>query len=179
MQETPFQVLQNIADRSRQLAVGLPSQQEVQTYWSGIGFTLGGQKFLAPMEQVTEILTAPGYTRLPGVKPWVIGVSNVRGRLVPIIDLGKFFNIPASTQSYRTKRILVIEHHDMLNGLVVESVEGMQHFPVETFSDEGVELPGEGISDYADGHYLRNAQPWVVFGVQELVTSQNFMQVAM
>lgn len=178
MQQTPFQVLQDIAGRSRQLAVGLPSQEEVQTFWSGIGFTLAGQQFVAPMAQVVEILTAPGYTRLPGVKTWVIGVSNVRGRLVPLMDLTRYFSLTSSAQSYRTKRILVVEHQDTLNGLVVDSVEGMQHFPVEGFHEGSSELP-EQMLEFVAGCYERNGKEWSVFKVQELVTSQEFMKVAL
>lgn len=85
--QTPFQLLVDIDQRCRRLAAGLPAQQEAVQSWSGIGFRMGGRFFVAPMGEVGEVLHEPRYTQLPGVKTWVKGVANVRGRLLPIMDL--------------------------------------------------------------------------------------------
>ena len=57
-QASPFSVLKDIAQRSRALAVGLPEQQEAVELWNGIGFILAGERYVAPMGEVTEILPA-------------------------------------------------------------------------------------------------------------------------
>ena len=46
----------------------LPAQQEVAQTWSGIGFRIGEQHFVAPMGEIDEVLHEPRYTMLPGVK---------------------------------------------------------------------------------------------------------------
>lgn len=89
--QTPFQILLEIDQRCRALAAGLPSQQAAVQTWSGIGFRMGERLFVAPMGEVGEVLHEPRYTLLPGVKSWVKGVANVRGRLLPIMDLCGFF----------------------------------------------------------------------------------------
>ena len=81
--QTPFQLLFEIDQRCRALAAGLPAQQQVVQSWSGIGFRMGERLFVAPMGEVSEVLHEPRYTSLPGVKSWVKGVANVRGRLLP------------------------------------------------------------------------------------------------
>ena len=73
--------------RCRNTALELPSRQEMVQYWSGIGFMLDGRRYVAPLEQVSEILTVPSYTRVPGVESWMKGVANVRGRLMAVMDL--------------------------------------------------------------------------------------------
>lgn len=176
-QTHPFTILSEMAQASRQSAVGLPAQEEAQLYWSGIGFTLGGIRFVAPMDEVNEILRVPHFTRLPGVKPWVIGVANVRGRLVPIIELADFLGVENRSIS-RNRRILVIEIDEMLNGLIVDSVEGLQNIPVEDFVEQNVsDIPAQ-LENYVSGYYQRNRNKLSVFSMHNLVTSENFVAVA-
>ena len=128
----PFALLQDIANRSLQSAQGLPAQVNVVPLWSGIGFSLGNYRFVAPMGEVSEILVQPPSTRLPGVKPWVRGVANVRGKLLPLIDLEAFFGGSLSG-GRKYHRVLSLELGELYSGLIVNEVFGMQHFPVDTF----------------------------------------------
>ncbi len=117
--QTPFQLLVDIDQRCRRLAAGLPAQQEAVQSWSGIGFRMGGRFFVAPMGEVGEVLHEPRYTQLPGVKTWVKGVANVRGRLLPIMDLCGFLGTELSPLR-KQRRVLVVEHLD------VAAVAGVQ-----------------------------------------------------
>ena len=65
-QAAPFAVLTDIARRSRAMAAGLPEQQEAVELWNGIGFVLAGERYVAPMGEVTEILHVPRYTHTGG-----------------------------------------------------------------------------------------------------------------
>src|SRR5690554_4659218 len=89
-QQSAFEMLTELARQSRAVARGLPAQIDARPQWSGIGFTLLGSHFVAPLDEVSEMLEVPSYTHLPGVKPWVRGVANVRGRLLPLFDLAAF-----------------------------------------------------------------------------------------
>src|ERR1700760_1565499 len=89
---TAFELLWQIDQRCRLLAADLPSQSIRQDNWSGIGFRLGEHWYVAPMGEVSEVLHEPRFTQLPGVKSWVKGVANLRGRLLPMMDLGGFFS---------------------------------------------------------------------------------------
>ncbi len=144
-QIAPFAALSDIAKRSKSFAEGLPAQEEVVELWSGIGFTLAGEHFVAPMGEVIEILHLPRVTQIPGVKNWMLGLANVRGRLLPVMDLGHFFNLTKTSMSSRNKRVLVVEHGEVLSGLVVDSVQGMQYFsPAPRLShpgDPGILVP--------------------------------------
>ena len=65
-----------ISERSRQHAHGLPEQEQAKSIWSGVGFTLNDRRYVAPMDEVSEILTVPRYTQVPGVQSWVKGIAN-------------------------------------------------------------------------------------------------------
>src|SRR5690554_7598462 len=127
-QAAPFAVLTDIARRSRSLAAGLPEQEEAVELWNGIGFILAGAHYVAPMGEVTEILHVPRFTHIPGVRPFLMGAANVRGRLLPLVDLATFFDIPGSSRNARERRVLVVEQDDVFSGVVVGSGLGMQYF---------------------------------------------------
>ena len=172
---TPFELLLEIDQRCRRLAAGLPSQQAAVQTWSGIGFRMGERLFVAPMGEVGEVLHEPRYTLLPGVKSWVKGVANVRGRLLPVMDLCGFFGTELSPLR-KKRRVLVVDHQEVFAGLTVDEVFGMQHFPVDAFS-ERLPLLEAAIEPFIHGVFQRE-QPWLVFSPHALAQHQGFLDVA-
>lgn len=77
----------------------------------------------------------------------------------------------------RNRRILVIEQHDQIDGLIVDSVEGMQYFPVDDFSGDVPALP-ETIKPFVRGHYVRDSQVWTVISMGDLYEHDVFQEVA-
>jgi twitching motility protein PilI len=122
-----LRLLQNIESRSHQYAVGLP-KQKIQQYWEGVLFSISGMGVIAPLEEVKEILNYPdGVTRVPGTQTWMLGMANIRGNLLPLIDLQKFLG-GAPVVIGRRSRVLVINHQGLYCGLLVGDVQGMRHF---------------------------------------------------
>ncbi|MFY0663647.1 MAG: purine-binding chemotaxis protein CheW [Natronospirillum sp.] len=173
---TPYQALLTLTEQYRKVASGLPAQEAFVETWTGIAFRLAGCSLVTPMSQVAEILTPPPFTRLPAVQPWVLGVANVRGRLVPVLDLCGYLGIE-SEASRQTRRVLIVELNDLLFGLRVDQVIGMQHFNVENRQDDTVDLPTV-FDDYTTGSYLWNDEIWNLFSMEKLINQQKFMQVA-
>ncbi|WP_020407055.1 chemotaxis protein CheW [Hahella ganghwensis] len=173
----PFSVLVDIENKSRALAEGLPAQEDVIELWNGIGFSLAGHKFVAAMGEVVEILPVPRFTQIPGVKGWMEGIANVRGRLLPIMDLSEFFGLDHKTRSTRDRRVLVIEKGDIFSGLIVDGVLGMQYFPVDSFQEGKSDVPDK-IQDFVSGYYARSQDRWNVFNTDNLIDNPNFLNVA-
>ncbi|OEY65858.1 chemotaxis protein CheW [Marinobacter sp. X15-166B] len=176
-QADPFAILTDIARRSRTMAAGLPEQEEAAELWNGIGFILAGQRYIASMGEVVEILHVPRYTRVPGVRPFLLGAANVRGRLLPLIDLAHFFDLPRSARSSRERRVLVIEQGDIFSGLVVDSVAGMQYFAADNFVAAPQDTPAS-VQPFVQGGFERNKEVWKVFSTVELVGDERFLDVA-
>ena len=83
----PYDLLLEIEQRCQANAAGLPSLDKAEDEWVGVGFRIGNNRLVAEMAEVKEILDLPVYTSLPGVKSWMVGVANVRGNLLPLMDL--------------------------------------------------------------------------------------------
>lgn len=171
----PFALLIDIATRSRANAKELPQQLEAIEYWRGVGFMLGGHYCLAGMGQVSEILHMPKLTSVPGVRKWVLGVANVRGRLVPIMDLSGLLGL-VGKPGLRTRRVLVVEQGDILVGLLVDAVLGMQQFPLDRMRT--LPVSKSGLSGFVDEGFVKDERVWNIFQMGQLVQSPEFLQVA-
>jgi twitching motility protein PilI len=173
----PYALLAELERRSRDCAEGLPAQDAVVELWNGIGFVLSGRKYVAPMGEVSEILHMPRYTQVPGVKGWLNGVANVRGRLLPIMDLAQFFGLQSTVRASRDKRVLVVERGDVFSGLIVDSVQGMQYFPVDSYERSVTNVPA-GVIPFALGQYTKNDEAWAVFSPFLLIEDPSFVDVS-
>lgn len=162
--------------RCRDNAAALPSQEDLVQYWSGVGFVLDGVRYISPLDEVSEILTVPSYTRVPGVLSWMKGVANVRGRLMTVMDLTGFLDKRTTLKESR-RRLVVIDEGEVYTGMAVDEVLGMQHFPVDGFTDqpEGID---EAVAPYVRGAYMRDGEQWPVFSLLQLAEDPRFINVA-
>lgn len=174
--QAAFQALLDLAQRSRAAARGLPAQTDIRPHWSGIGFSLMGSNFVAPMGEVSEMLEVPSYTHLPGVQPWVKGVANVRGRLLPIFDMAAFFG-DRLISGRKQRRVLILETENLYSGLMVDQVFGMQHFPMDEYSEEAGPI-ASNIMPFVTGSYLLGGQRWSLFRPGLLAEDPRFINAA-
>lgn len=173
---SPLALLREIDARSRRCALGLPQQVEVRKTWSGIGFRIDGLRLVTSLGEVREILHYPSLTRVPGAKSWVRGIANVRGNLLPIMDLKGFLE-GVGTELGRQSRVLVIRDGGMSAGLLVDEVLGLRHF----FDEEATGVPpscSESLAAHLRGGYRQGDTHWGLFSMQALAENPQFMEVA-
>jgi twitching motility protein PilI len=172
----PIQLLYEIEQLSMAAAKGLPQQVDIKESWSGICFRVNEINLVAPLNQVSEILHFPTLTMVPGTKSWVKGVANVRGMLLPVMDLNGYLGKKATTLTQKT-RILVTKFEDMTVGVVVDEVIGLKHF-----SDEdkvtAVKKFDESVRNYIQGAFRQNEVETLVFNMHALAMHPQFFQVA-
>jgi len=174
--QTPLEQLAHLQQLCLEHAHGLPQQEQTDEEWLGIGFRLGKLHLVAPLGEVAEILTPPGLSQVPRTKRWVCGIANVRGNLMPIMDLqGYLYDRPAALK--RRSRILVVQHNGVYSGLVVDAVLGLRHFLDEQRCDE---LPGndEHIHEYMLHGFKAGAEHWGVFSLHALAQAPQFLKAA-
>lgn len=178
MSNPAFLALSELAAASRVSAQGLPAKQDTAPRWSGIGFSLLGHRFVAPMSHVAELMEVPNATRLPGVQSWVMGLSNVRGRLLPLFDLAHFFG-GAITTPRKYQRVLVLETDSLYSGIVVDRAFGMQHFTSDSYGECQESLP-ETMEGFVEGAYTdADGRAWPVFSMAQLANDSRFSNAAL
>lgn len=168
-------LLRDLERRSREKAEGLPLQRDLTDYWEGVVFNVAGIRLIVALEEVSEILNqVPSMARVPGAKEWVKGVANIRGNLLPIIDLQGFLG-GRSIVIGRRSRVLMIHKEGLSAGLLVSSVLGMRHFPVDS---KGAEMKvNDAVKPYVDGGFVHDGEEWPVFSMLKLTADPAF-QVA-
>lgn len=172
----PIELLLELERRSKQNAKGLPQQTEKKALWSGIGFRAADINLVAPLSQVNEILHYPKLTLVPGAQAWVKGLANIRGTLLPIMDLQGYMGkdaIPLRMQS----RILVIHQGELSAGLLVNEVLGLKHFEPES-KVAFVKKLDQAIKPYIHGAFEQDGQTWHVFDMAALAQDPLFLRVA-
>ena len=87
-----------------------------------IGFKLGEEEFGIDIFSVKEIIRMSLMTRVPNAPDFVVGVVNMRGKVIPIIDLCLRFGLPLTEISNTDRKIIVIEHENKTVGFLVDAV---------------------------------------------------------
>ena len=177
LRDRPFELLKELEKRSRTVAANSIAESEAGQEWVGVAFRMGGETFLVAREETREVLGYPAaVTRIPGAKSWVKGLANVRGALMPMLDLRQFLGSGA-TASGRNTRIVVVNHRDIPAGLMVDEVLGFRRFAETEFN---AEAPPTVIrcDSYLAGAFRRGGEVWPVLSLRTLVESQIFLQAA-
>ena len=133
-------ILNDIKLATLRNAAQLPLKESAQPEWQGMGYQIGGLRLVSPMGEIGEILKLPRLAALPGVKSWVLGIANVRGRLIPVIDLHDYLAM-TPTLPMAQWRVLMVEHGELVAGLLVEQSLGIQHFLEDSFEEAPAEAP--------------------------------------
>ncbi|EFL51154.1 CheW protein [Solidesulfovibrio fructosivorans JJ]] len=113
-----------------------------------VGFRLAGQELAVPIAQVQEVLRAMPVTRLPAAPPQILGILNLRGRVVPMVDLAAIADFSGARGENRF--IIVCRCREMLVGLMVETLSTMYQARGEEI-EWGVEARVGVASDLVSG----------------------------
>jgi purine-binding chemotaxis protein CheW len=110
-----------------------------------IEFGIENEQYAIRIEDIHEIIKMQEITQIPNVKPYVKGVINLRGKIVPVLSLRHMFHLHENEYSKST-RIVVVNHREDTVGIIVDLVN-----KVNTFSD--IQPPPERVGGI-DGNFF-------------------------
>ncbi len=178
-QQAVQEVLQRLSDvdrRSRDQESLVPATMVKEEDWQGLAFVLDGVKVISAMDEIRELLPYPeSVTRVPGTKNWMLGLANIRGELLPVVDLQQFIGGGAVVVDDRS-RVLVIRNKGASTGLLVSSVLGMRHLPI---SKQIADAHFDGsLGRYVYDVFGLDDGVWPVFSMAALANDEHFMAAA-
>ena len=88
-----------------------------------IGFTLNHNEYSIPIVKVREIITMPPITKLPQAPSYVEGMTNLRGKIVPIVNIKKLVNIPGG--DHPPTNVVVVASGSLAFGVLVDGITGV------------------------------------------------------
>ena len=96
-----------------------PESGHTEEYVQLVGFIIGEEEYAVPILSIQEIIKPIGWTRVPQTPDYVLGVFNLRGSVIPLIDLRRKFGLPPKKQDEET-RFIVMKHGDDVAGFVID-----------------------------------------------------------
>jgi twitching motility protein PilI len=144
--------------------------------WSGVVFAIGDQRLTCSLERVHEFLPPPPVTRVPGTKSWILGLANVRGDLVTVIDLSHYLGGERTNITVRS-RLLAASLRGRPVGLLVDEVFGQQSF---TNDDELGAKAQEGspFDGYITRQFRADDEIWQELDLDALCGAPEFLNGA-
>jgi purine-binding chemotaxis protein CheW len=114
-----------------------------------VGFRIGNETYGVRIGSVREIVRVPEITIVPNAPEAIEGVINLRGKIIPVMDLRKRFG-NVGIQPDKKNRILVVELETRLLGLIVSSASEVLKIPPSEIEPPGTVF-AEGESSYVTG----------------------------
>jgi purine-binding chemotaxis protein CheW len=135
-------------------AAGEIHAQEIEM----LSFRLGDEEYVLPVDDVREVLKSRELTIVPNSPPHVLGVTSIRGTVLPVIDLGKRLGLPPAVRDEKA-RIIIISPDDEDAGILVDQVTGVVRIspdavrPAPETVEQGAEFL-KGIARKDDSLYI-------------------------
>jgi len=107
-------------------------REKSEQYKQLVSFRIGDEEFGVDILVVQEIIRLPIITPIPNAPRFILGMINLRGRIIPVIDLRKRLKIAGKkpTQNDRKTRVLIVEMQSNVMGFIVDSVSEVMRVPV-------------------------------------------------
>lgn len=144
--------------------------------WSGVVFAIEGTRLACNINRIGEILPCPPSTPVPGAKRWIIGLANVRGELLTIVDLKDFLSGVKTTMTTET-RLLTATLNKAPIGLLVDEVIGQRHFLDSEALDAGLD-DDSLLSSVVSHRYDLGSETWHEFDIERLFSNPDFLNGA-
>lgn len=136
-----------------------------------VTFCLKKEEFAIDIQQVREVLKLTQITPLPHSSEFIEGVINLRGEVIPVIDLRRRFGQDSGERNSKN-RIIIVEVRDSMVGLVVDSVTEVLHLERDT-----IEAPPSSVSqaktDFIQGVGKLEDRLIIVLKVDNIIASDD------
>jgi len=173
---TAFAKLLEYEKRSAKFTPGASNGGGASEEWSGVTFSIGDTSMACHIDRISEILPCPQATPVPGAKPWIIGLANVRGDLLTVVDLSWFLTGVRTPLTARS-RLLATNLNRAPIGLLIDEVFGQRHFidsdAVPAQLDEDSALEGIVSKQHSLG-----SESWMELNLDQLFNSAEFLNGA-
>src|SRR5246127_203277 len=177
LRDRPFELLAELQRRGRAVSAQVSQEAAAGREWVGVALRMAGDLYLVAREETREVLgLPPTLTRVPGAKQWIKGLGNVRGQLLPVVDLRQFLG-SGTTPITRNTRVVVVNQREIPAGLLVDEVLGFRRFAEAEFSGESPPTVARWERSLA-GSFPRGNEQWPVLSLRQVLESPAFAEAA-
>ncbi len=132
-----------------------------------VGFQIAGQEYAFRIEQIREIVILDQVTKTPQVPEYVEGVSNLRGSIIPIINLRKLFGLEPKPADGET-RTIVVNVGQRTMGCTVDMVSQVLRIPQDSIQPAPETVTADG-ANYISGFAKLEGRLMILLDIDELL----------
>jgi twitching motility protein PilI len=147
---------QNLSDR---MSAGNSDKRQIST----LGVLIAGQHWLIDMSDISEVLSPQTMVAVPMSKPWIKGVSNVRGSLYCVTDVAAYLGLGAVSGTVDSRMLLVADRYSFNAALLVDKVLGLRDAR-EWMAEQHEYKDGQGVV-------------WRKLNIADLLAQADFLQI--
>ncbi|NLJ84615.1 MAG: chemotaxis protein CheW [Halanaerobiaceae bacterium] len=129
-------------------------------------FLLADEEYAVDITQSKQIIKVSKITPVPNTPEYVRGVINLRGQIVPVVDLRKRFNITGAVEK---ERIITIEYEDILIGLLVDDIKEVLWYDIEKELESAPEIDSAVKQDFIKGVIKKGKRLIVLIDLEKLL----------
>lgn len=148
----------------------------VQAQASQLGVMIGDSRWLLNLQEAGEIVSVGAVTKVPLTQPWFLGLTNIRGNLISVVDLAHFRGQRPTPIDKESRIVAFAPSLSFNSGLLVSRVLGLRNI-AEMEACAPVEA---GAVPWATRQYLdRESQLWTELDLSLIVQDPQFLQVGL
>jgi purine-binding chemotaxis protein CheW len=139
-----------------------------------VGFQIADQQYAFRIDQIREIVILDQVTQTPQVADYVEGVSNLRGAIIPIINLRKLFGLEPKPADAET-RTIVVNVGERMMGCTVDTVSQVMRIPEQSIQPAPETITADG-ADYISGFAKRDDRLVILLDIDLLLDSERLQR---
>lgn len=173
----PFDVLLWLDQRIRERTPVKETGAQLSEIRGRLALRLATWNLLFSMDDVAEIIPVPRIiTRVPGVKRWLLGIANLRGKVISVSDLRDFLT-DRPTARLPGSQIVVVRSGEWDYGMLVDEIIGMRHFGPQ-HRLPSLDALEDNLRPYVIEAFLSENVHWLAFNTDKLLKDQRFMNAS-
>lgn len=147
-------------------------RQDLQQY---LAFRVGDERYAVRISDVSEITVALTTTPVPRTAPFVQGVANIRGVIIPVVDLAMRLMLPSKQTHGPVRRLLIVRRQDELYGLVIDEVHAVIAVAPEALEEAPGALAGPR-GDYIQALARYEGEILIVLDLSTVLDPRDFLR---
>ncbi|WP_024654929.1 CheR family methyltransferase [Borrelia hispanica] len=149
----------------------LKGKDSVNLDFKVVSFNIGDDSYLVDIMQVKEIRKSNNFTYVPNAKKYVVGLDNLRGEIISIIDLRIMFNLKIVKKEFED--VMVLRNNDLLIGVIVDKVNNVFSIDSSLIQDPHPVLFQETLIHYMRGVVEYGSKLYIVLDVGKIFNYDN------
>lgn len=154
-----------LVERAKELALPIGEKENDEDLVEVVEFMLSYEKYAIESRFVSEVFPMTDFTHLPCTPDFVLGIMNLRGTILSLIDIRRFCDLPVQGLS-NLNRVIVVESDDMKVGILADMILGMSNIPRTSIQPPLSTMKGMR-ADYLKGV---TSEPLVIIDIHKILS---------